>query len=70
MIDDLQKRWIKLLEHGCADCDVDALDGNIVHCHQCEERITEWAYELCVIRMEWPELYDDPKPAQRGGKNG
>ena len=54
---DLQK-FRDLLEEGCHQgCDYDEAEGDLIdHCDACCRKITVLAYELLVIRMEWPEL--------------
>ncbi len=59
MIDmDLGKRFLRLLECGCINCNPSGDPDEIDHCELCCKRITEMAFELVVIRMDWPELYD------------
>lgn len=55
----LMKRFIKQLEEGCSTCEFDEAEGGLMdHCDKCCRQITTMAYEILVINMEWPELYD------------
>lgn len=66
-MDDLQTRFLNKLEDGCANCEVDPAHSEITHCEECQKRLTEWAYELIVIRMDWPELYAKRMITSKGG---
>ncbi len=51
--------FIERLEDGCSGCEFDEAEGGLVnHCDTCCRWLTTQAYELFVIRMEWPEGYD------------
>ncbi len=51
--------FIERLEDGCSSCDFDEAEGGLVdHCDTCCRWLTTQAYELFVVRMDWPEGYD------------
>ena len=57
-------RYRDRLENGCHGCDFDEAEGGLMnHCDECCRWLTEHAYEMFVIRMEWPDLYDTSNPS-------